>query len=482
MVGGGLTAAAGPGSSRSRTAPTAAGHAREAQRPPGDGEGEAPGARNGAAAAAGPALPAAGGTARNGHGRAGDGEGEERGEGEAAPAEAEAPPAAGPPVAPSPAEEAPGWEAIKRKRAEEVEREWTKMTKRKVTDIATVVNHLMRQTAVLLTKDLSKAGGRQAAAPAPARGQQGEVPVTPASAKRVAESVNRSAAVTVDRIMQMKYAYPFNAPVDAEALGLGDYFKVITHPMDLGTIKRNAQRGAYREAAEVSRDVRLVFENAMKYNPPGSDVWVMATSLFEKFHEIWRAKLPPRFAEDEQQAKQEEQGAHRKLQDAHRARDVALSRKRSEEYLKHLSHLELYLNDIAQQLTVSCSQTDASEKRKLGETLNKLPPEFMEGAVRIVSRRHPELTQMGKIAASGELKFNIDTLDPLTVRQLQRYAQEANTGMKLKSVHGAEIDSWSIGMESISKAALVRHRELKGTQKAAREEPAGGQEAIDILG
>ena len=117
------------------------------------------------------------------------------------------------------------------------------MTKRKVTDIATVVNHLMRQTAVLLTKDLSKAGGRQAAAPAQARGQRGEVPVTPASAKRVAESVNRSAAVTVDRIMQMKYAYPFNAPVDAEALGLGDYFKVITHPMDLGTIMKRLESG-----------------------------------------------------------------------------------------------------------------------------------------------------------------------------------------------------------------------------------------------
>ena len=33
------------------------------------------------------------------------------------------------------------------------------------------------------------------------------------------------------------YAWPFYKPVDAFALGLHDYHKVITHPMDLGTVK-----------------------------------------------------------------------------------------------------------------------------------------------------------------------------------------------------------------------------------------------------
>ena len=38
------------------------------------------------------------------------------------------------------------------------------------------------------------------------------------------------------------YAWPFYKPVDAVALGLHDYHKVITHPMDLGTVKAKMDR------------------------------------------------------------------------------------------------------------------------------------------------------------------------------------------------------------------------------------------------
>ena len=33
------------------------------------------------------------------------------------------------------------------------------------------------------------------------------------------------------------YAWPFYKPVQAEALGLHDYFDIIKKPMDLGTVK-----------------------------------------------------------------------------------------------------------------------------------------------------------------------------------------------------------------------------------------------------
>lgn len=36
---------------------------------------------------------------------------------------------------------------------------------------------------------------------------------------------------------QQEYAWPFYRPVDAELLGLTDYYEIIKHPMDFGTVK-----------------------------------------------------------------------------------------------------------------------------------------------------------------------------------------------------------------------------------------------------
>ena len=35
----------------------------------------------------------------------------------------------------------------------------------------------------------------------------------------------------------LEYAWPFYKPVDVKALGLTDYFDIITQPMDMGTVK-----------------------------------------------------------------------------------------------------------------------------------------------------------------------------------------------------------------------------------------------------
>jgi hypothetical protein len=35
----------------------------------------------------------------------------------------------------------------------------------------------------------------------------------------------------------LEYAWPFYKPVDVKGLGLVDYFDIIEHPMDMGTVK-----------------------------------------------------------------------------------------------------------------------------------------------------------------------------------------------------------------------------------------------------
>lgn len=49
-----------------------------------------------------------------------------------------------------------------------------------------------------------------------------------------------------------------------------DYLAIVSHPMDLGTIRRNLVRGLYGTASELRAHVGLVFSNAFLYNPVGS--------------------------------------------------------------------------------------------------------------------------------------------------------------------------------------------------------------------
>ncbi|XP_072561285.1 bromodomain-containing protein 4 isoform X2 [Paramormyrops kingsleyae] len=87
------------------------------------------------------------------------------------------------------------------------------------------------------------------------------------------------------------YAWPFYKPVDVESLGLHDYYDIIKHPMDLGTIKSKLDSRQYRDAQEFAADVRLMFSNCYKYNPPDHEVVSMARKLQDVF-EMRFAKMP----------------------------------------------------------------------------------------------------------------------------------------------------------------------------------------------
>jgi hypothetical protein len=49
---------------------------------------------------------------------------------------------------------------------------------------------------------------------------------------------------------------------------LQDYFKVVKHPMDMGTIKKKLENNVYHSAKECIEDFRQVFNNCYLYNKP----------------------------------------------------------------------------------------------------------------------------------------------------------------------------------------------------------------------
>uniref|UniRef100_A0A8D8LRN1 Bromodomain-containing protein 2 n=2 Tax=Cacopsylla melanoneura TaxID=428564 RepID=A0A8D8LRN1_9HEMI len=87
------------------------------------------------------------------------------------------------------------------------------------------------------------------------------------------------------------YAWPFYKPVDAAWLGLNDYHEIIKKPMDLGTVKSKMDAREYRSSKEFADDVRLIFTNCYKYNPPDHDVVSMAKRLQDVF-EMRISKAP----------------------------------------------------------------------------------------------------------------------------------------------------------------------------------------------
>ena len=57
------------------------------------------------------------------------------------------------------------------------------------------------------------------------------------------------------------------------------FFQVIKQPMDLGTIKNKLENREYSMHLEFAADMRLIFTNCYKYNPPEHDVVAMARKL-----------------------------------------------------------------------------------------------------------------------------------------------------------------------------------------------------------
>lgn len=121
-------------------------------------------------------------------------------------------------------------------------------------------------------------------------------PVKPAVQAHTSKAVLLKQCETLlNRLMQHQFGWVFNTPVDVVKLNIPDYFTVIKHPMDLGTVKSKIASGQYSSPIGFAADVRLTFSNAMTYNPPGNDVHVMAETLSKYFEVRWKPiekKLP----------------------------------------------------------------------------------------------------------------------------------------------------------------------------------------------
>ncbi|KAL7692696.1 putative bromodomain, Zinc finger, PHD-type, Zinc finger, FYVE/PHD-type [Plasmopara halstedii] len=75
----------------------------------------------------------------------------------------------------------------------------------------------------------------------------------------------------------------FNERVDPVAWNIPHYFEVVKHPMDLAIVKTKCLNLEFATADECADSIRLVFNNACLFNPPGHIVHESAAALLKDF-------------------------------------------------------------------------------------------------------------------------------------------------------------------------------------------------------
>jgi hypothetical protein len=79
----------------------------------------------------------------------------------------------------------------------------------------------------------------------------------------------------------------FKQPVDPIKHGVPDYWGVIKHPMDLGTVKNKIAQRQYKTPLEARDDIRLVWRNCALYNQLGNPVRKFGDYLADVWEKAW---------------------------------------------------------------------------------------------------------------------------------------------------------------------------------------------------
>ncbi|KAG8501647.1 hypothetical protein CXB51_004660 [Gossypium anomalum] len=241
---------------------------------------------------------------------------------------------------------------------------------------------------------------------------------------------NKKLKLNGKKQVEHKHGWVFNSPVDVKGLGLHDYYSVIKHPMDLGTVKTRLSKNWYKSPREFAEDVRLTFQNAMTYNPKGQDVHVMAEQLSKIFEGKW-ASIEADYIRDMRLAVEYEVSLRMPTpRKAHSMLPPPLHTRRI------LDRSELMTRPVDPRpkliATTSLGRTPApkkpkakdpykrdmtyEEKQKLSTNLQSLPSEKLDNIVQIIKKRNSAVLQHDE-----EIEVDIDSVDTETLWELDRF-------------------------------------------------------------
>lgn len=275
----------------------------------------------------------------------------------------------------------------------------------------------------------------------------------------------------LERLMKHKYGWVFNKPVDVKGLGLKDYYTIIKHPMDLGTVKARLSKNLYKTPREFAEDVRITFSNAMLYNPKGQDVHIMAEELSKIFEDTWKKiEAEYNFSRQSKMGRKSDfatpipktvpappppvhtptLGPPLPVHSPTSAHPVPVHtptpvhtppppsgplEARTLERVDSVpipDDLKRKATDLAHQDTILVPKKPKAnnpdkrdmtyeEKQRLSMNLQELPSDKLDHVVQIIKKRNPVLSQQ-----DDEIEVDIDTFDPETLWELDRFVTNYN--------------------------------------------------------
>ena len=83
----------------------------------------------------------------------------------------------------------------------------------------------------------------------------------------------------INELQKYSISFIFNQPVDPEKDNCPDYFDIISHPMDLKTVREKISGNRYSSIEQWKKDMVLIWDNALAYNPEGTYVNLCAKHL-----------------------------------------------------------------------------------------------------------------------------------------------------------------------------------------------------------
>ena len=86
---------------------------------------------------------------------------------------------------------------------------------------------------------------------------------------------------------KLKGSYWFQQPVDPVKFNIMDYFDIIAHPMDLGTVRKKLVHNCYQTAQQFIDDMSLIWQNCYKYNGDSHQISKCAHELESNFKDYF---------------------------------------------------------------------------------------------------------------------------------------------------------------------------------------------------
>ncbi|KAJ1968606.1 hypothetical protein IWQ62_001146 [Dispira parvispora] len=98
--------------------------------------------------------------------------------------------------------------------------------------------------------------------------------------------------VVLRRLQSSRFRTLFLQPVDPVRDGCPNYFDVIKHPMDLGTIEQRLTDHQYPQVEAFRDDILIMFANCAQFNQPGTYAYDQGESLHQVFEQVWKKTFP----------------------------------------------------------------------------------------------------------------------------------------------------------------------------------------------